>query len=515
MTVFTQYKFEPVIQLRNYLLCGLGLLLLTACDQQPVTPEDTSLPVLSISIDSALSNGLLDNGDGSYSLSESIINNTVVFNVEMSRTSSRDISFTVATRDHGTVPVEDYNLIQTEYVSSRQITIPANLDGVSFTLKIENDSVYDPNESFETYFVLPRGATLAASGYLFHIIDDDSPPSLTLTTTSPAIFFEGQGAIPLNLSLPGSTNFRNATQIECEIIVGTAIEGEDFINPCPISFPGNNQAATINLPVINDILNEGDEGFGLRLLPYTGPAPTAYTVDAIEFEINVTLRDDDGTWQIPGTAANKCVDTSQSSIDCVSVDGINYPSSAQDSTSSLPTYTATGTTPDCMQDTFTGLMWELKSTDNTDFQYADSIFSWYNPVENQNGGEAGTPGDSSSCAAALDTFICDTNQYVIKANETGLCGFNDWRLPTLQELNTLVNYAYKTAPDDLMIDTAKFPNSFNVSDPGTAIPYWTSTPAAVIKQIWTIDMRSGVAQPVDHSNAENNSKARIRLVRKL
>lgn len=70
---------------------------------------------------------------------------------------------------------------------------------------------------------------------------------------------------------------------------------------------------------------------------------------------------------------------------------------------------------DCIQDDVTGLMWEGK---------ADSgMRADINTYTNFGDGRAG-----------------DASSYVSSVNATGLCGFNDWRLPTADELQSIVNY---------------------------------------------------------------------------
>jgi len=122
------------------------------------------------------------------------------------------------------------------------------------------------------------------------------------------------------------------------------------------------------------------------------------------------------------------------------------------------------TTPwDCVQDHVTGLMWEVK-TATAGLRVSTNTYSWYDTNAATNGGFAGTL-NGGVCAGGIG---CDTGTYVLAVNAlTGaarLCGFTDWRLPTLEELKTIVNYN-TTNPS---IDAGYFPNS-------SATYYWAAS----------------------------------------
>ncbi len=86
------------------------------------------------------------------------------------------------------------------------------------------------------------------------------------------------------------------------------------------------------------------------------------------------------------------------------------------------------------------------------------------------------------------------------ANTAALCGHADWRLPTLQELETLVDLG-QGGPEP-RIDPAHFPAT-------APAPYWTATPfAGDTAQAWALDFATGAPRPAPRADA-----LRVRLVR--
>ncbi len=130
-------------------------------------------------------------------------------------------------------------------------------------------------------------------------------------------------------------------------------------------------------------------------------------------------------------------------------DGEHLPASATDHT--------------CVLDNVTGLMWEVKQTGTGDLRYADHSYSWYNPDADVNGGDAGIE-DGGFCALS----DCDTHAFVNAVNAAGLCGYDDWRMPTVSELNSIM---HRGVTGDVAIDTDFFPNT-------VADYYWTSQTSA-------------------------------------
>ncbi|WP_157671962.1 DUF1566 domain-containing protein [Cellvibrio sp. PSBB006] len=80
----------------------------------------------------------------------------------------------------------------------------------------------------------------------------------------------------------------------------------------------------------------------------------------------------------------------------------------------------TSTAARCLQDHQTSLVWELKADDDS-LHDKDKIFRW------------GGVGADKVGSIAFD----DWNALVKAANNDTLCGFTDWRVPTIDELKQL------------------------------------------------------------------------------
>ena len=145
---------------------------------------------------------------------------------------------------------------------------------------------------------------------------------------------------------------------------------------------------------------------------------------------------------------------------------------------SRPGFSFTRVTGGCVLDNITGLMWEVKTADGG----------------LRDGGNIFTNFDSTTELQKLDrtkyamTYIAPTQAeidaptnsagYRNRVNAQGLCGYSDWRIPGVDELQTIMDFnaSYKTR----FVDANWFPNTRYSNT-------WSSSPVVgVSRSVWYV-----------------------------
>ncbi len=157
-----------------------------------------------------------------------------------------------------------------------------------------------------------------------------------------------------------------------------------------------------------------------------------------------------------------------------------------------------------VKDNTTGLMWEVKSAKDRYADYAnpndaDNTYMWHDPNSATNGGHPG-----------YDRNGTDTHDFIEALNSKNYAGFNDWRLPTVDELKTLI-YETEGYPK---VNLELFPNTISLINTSPKY-YWTSDtydysdPPA--RCAWVVGFQVGH----EFGNHAKSNKHYVRAVRKV
>lgn len=121
----------------------------------------------------------------------------------------------------------------------------------------------------------------------------------------------------------------------------------------------------------------------------------------------------------------------------------------------------------CVQDNITGLMWEVKTADGG-LRDWNKTYTNYSATYNPSG---------------LYGATTDASGFVTAVNATNLCGYSDWRLPTVDELQSIVDYG--VAYPGPTIDTTWFPNT-------QGEVFWSASPSVGYSSVaWYVQFFNG------------------------
>lgn len=410
--------------------------------------------------------------------------------------------------------------VGTDYVSTAgTVIIPAGSQRVEVTVPVMSDSVAEEDEVlYLAVTSVSANARLVVASNLGQI--DDNEPIISIAPNSAS---EGDaGATTLSLDVSLDRTAAADVTVNYTTANGTATAGVDYTAAAgTLVIPAGSTSETIVVSVLGDQSIEGDESFTVTLSGVSANArlssSAAQAQGAIVDDDVVTLR------ALNDTGVLQCANETSAGIACSQTaafpgqdaqfgrDATNNENADGVAGFSFTKLDASGvalanqaaqysTTPwDCVHDEVTGLDWEVK-TDSGDLRDKDWTYSWYNSTGTNDGGSAGT----ENGGVCVDTVNCDTQKYVSAVNAAGLCGRNDWRLATREELQSIVDFSlFSTAP---RYDIDYFPNP----PLGLSLAHWTATPdAAEPTTAWSVNNLQGRAAAI----YAKNRAFPVRLVR--
>lgn len=422
---------------------------------------------------------------------------SVGFTVTLSHGMADGIGIAYQVRDGSATRQQDFLIFSQDRSATQDVLqIPPNQTTGTFFVYINNDTIYEPAETFSVAIALEGHADTTGKIFPITIISEDALPVVQLYSDQGTFVRvkESAGFIPITINLPIS---QSSESIVIPLVYKTvpgdsAIPNVDFVAQDSIEIPpatsqdAENQVFTFNLLIKDDAVAEPDESFIIELQdPLDGKATLGGGLAAL----TITIEDDDVSGQLNDTQITSCANDTLYDTTCPQPD---HP--LQDGESNLPlnlvrldssgAITPLDTQTVCIEDQNTKLIWEVKTALGSatgakrEYNYQ---YTWFNPLENANGGSSGFEGGINDCSETLDR--CNTSQYVEALNTAALCNQTNWRMPKLSELVSLMQFGpIPLGNGNVLLNDSLFTNT-------QEFYYWTASPVAGFSaQAWAIFM---------------------------
>jgi hypothetical protein len=219
---------------------------------------------------------------------------TVGVPVAMSGASSQTVTVHYATSGGTATADLDYTPV------SGTLTIPAGASPDPITVPITNDPIDEADETFMVALSLPMNATLSTGSAQVTILDDDATPTISV-----ADVVVGEAAGPASFDVSLSNPSSSTVTVDYATANGTALAGDDYTATTgTISFAPGDTAATIDVPVTSDAIDEPTQTFDVTL---TNPNNATIGDGSATASI---LDDDGGPWvSVADVAVSESVGT--------------------------------------------------------------------------------------------------------------------------------------------------------------------------------------------------------------
>lgn len=445
--------------------------------------------------------------------------------VSLTERAGSPVTIDYETRDGTAVAGEDYQS------KSGSLTIPEGDSRGSFTIPIIGDEIHEPDETFEVVLSDPSNARLNSSDAVgtVTIENDDTPPAITFDSRKQSVS-EDVGTTRILATLSEESGFAISATLA---VSGTALAGGDYTldTPVTLEFAPGDLEASVDVEILQDNIPEGGETINVEFgeLDYASlPDRDGNTEHSIIILGDTTLSDTGLSTYSDGIAADLTVEPSSHPDQDASFgrdaefepdfdghEGFSFTKLDRDGNplpSNAPEWS-------CTQDNVTGKVWENKQAatnlTNTDpdtgettfvtigveeFRAKNFRYAWRVDDPENNGGSVGhaesreqqldsTTPTSNNCAygedsSRRDRLFCNSKSYVTEMNSLGTCGFQNWRMPTIEELRSVANYDTQ--------DNSAIPDPRFFSGIETGIRYWSATPAADNEgAAWCFDYDAG------------------------
>lgn len=460
--------------------------------------------------------------------------------IQASRAVDNDVTVRLKTLDGSAIAGADYNAYDGE------IKIAKGSRNATVNLNILGNDIHQDNRQFDLELSDLKGERmelkLGTAEAIVKILDDDAAPKVTFATDKVTVH-EDIGTVMVQLDL----DRLSAKDIKVSFnLSGLASKDVDYrVETTQAVIPA--LSSTFNYPVriLSDSLVEGTEDITLTMGNIDGGERGETVVTRIFIAGDLRLPDtgvtqyyNNGLYNAASPDSAHPYQDAQYGLDTnpmydsnghagfvyTKIDGAGNPLAANADDHS------------CVYDNHTGLTWEVKGPtappvpENDVERYAYSLavynswqhkYTWYNTDARTNGGQAGGVNDrefgsgdhliSANCVFPSRTtplYInarstgCTSTNYVQVVNKAGRCGFSDWRVPSIQELTTLVRYEMGSS----LLDNHYFTDA---QPDRPTLRYMSSTPAVDnAASYWCVNTATKQTELCHKQNLQS-----IRLVR--
>lgn len=179
------------------------------------------------------------------------------FTVSLSAESGNDVVFNYTTQNDTAESGSDY------VFASGSVTITAGDTSADITIKVNGDTVDEDDETFNVIISNPVNATIVDDTGVCTIIDDDVA---TFSVNDISIIEGDTGTKTAQFTISLSSSSEDVLTVDYATANGTAIAGTDYTAVSgTATFDVGKTSITVDVPIIGDLTEDGDEIFYLRL----------------------------------------------------------------------------------------------------------------------------------------------------------------------------------------------------------------------------------------------------------
>ncbi len=433
---------------------------------------------------------------------------TAVITVQLQRIAESDVTVSYKTEDGSAKAGKDY----IGMVGSMVITKGSR--SATVNLRVKSNTVYQDNRDFVFSIDAVSGGNAqkgSTTSARIQIEDDDPEPIVSFKNAKTMV---SEAAGTFSVPIVSDRLSEKPTNVKLTL-GGLAVRDVDYrIDKLDYVIPPMATGVDVNVTILADKLVEGTEDLQLTIAGVQNGKAGG----------NVSSVFISGDLKLPDTGYTKFYNNGQYQS--------NSPGSAhpyQDANYGLdtdPLYANNGyggmllqkidndgnpmrndvVNHSCVTDNHTGLSWEIR-TEINERQWSDlkgaalwgsanwrskaNTYLWYSRDSKNNGGQMGGTNskewsdnvyvsehcsfpDKDNPLFASASEGCTTKQYIETVNRAGLCGFSDWRLPSMMELNTIVVYESQKG----LLDESYFiDENYQFLNGDSQVRYLSSTPS--------------------------------------